>query len=247
LNHLDDIDEGLFVLLLNSKLRGNSKWRKTFSESDKFIEFEFNKPEKRDESRFAISHMRSELSSRGLSISSKLLEAICQESNNDVEHIDAQLKKIHLLADIEGTKAISSDLVKPVFIRPYEKKIHGLIRAIESRSVKMLIRSLDVILNHPKDDPTWPICRYLQKMLQSWIGMSLDMENGKDLSKSWSTWEVDKFLKIKSRWSKDSLINLFDQVNLCLRHILEKGTMNKSVMYSNLIHAFLYTKDGELE
>lgn len=242
--HLESIDEGLFVVLIPSKLRGSSKWRKQISESDFFVEFEFNKPEKRDEARFASSHARASLQAYGLSCSTKMLNALCQESNNDVEHIDAQIRKIALLAEIEGSKEVKAELIRPVFIRPYEKKIHGLIKAIESRSVKMLIRALDIILDHPKDDPTWPICRYLQKMVQSWIGMSLDVESGRDLSKNWSGWEVNKFLDIKSRWSKSSLINLLDQVNLCLRHILENGTMNKSAMYSNLIYAFIHTEEG---
>lgn len=238
------VDEGVYLIHHTSVLRGNSRWRK-FLKSKEASFFEFNKPERKEEGAYAVTYLESYLSKEGISSPRNIVKAVCDHSNNEIEHIHSVAMLIVEHCRAKGTYTLSVSDIQQIFFQPYDKKIQPLLKSIESRNVKLMDKALTTMFNHPKEDPSWKICIYLQKMICNWISMYLTDESGLSLENQWKPWEVKKYTNLKSRWSKESMLNFLDEVNHAHRNILEVGNYNKINLRVRLLSAFMYTGDSK--
>jgi len=234
--------KSFIVLYFGSTLKSNSRWLKKLKDiKEKKLFFYKKEPYYKNETQ-ALDYSNGLLKYKGYTMSPTLLTYISKELDHKRELIKSELNKAFYFAEAQNKSELGLDIFKETFSRPLDRDFNCLLKEIESKNLKGLIRAVDSIYLQPPYDPTWPLCMFLNKVFQGWLNiLNLHTQNTNPMFIARELGISDYIVRITLKniylWDIKGVIALMRGLFLTRRHLLEKGTNNDLVLKSQLVLA----------
>lgn len=193
--------------------KGNTKFGKLVKKLRK-VHKEFKAPKDWDADEDAVGFCLEEAQRLGKTLPQQLAKALVALSGSDLGLLSFELLKLSTLADARGTTEITAEFIKAIKADIAEAQVFPVVRALEGRDVKRLLRSLAQVRKLSKDDPTMWVCRIVGSSAMRWLAVAcLDAQGVQpeaaarqlDMNK-W--YYRNKVLPPARRWGKADVVRL---------------------------------------
>jgi DNA polymerase III delta subunit len=216
-HHKGKDNSAVLALHYEGTPRGNTKFGKLVKKLSG-VHRGFTAPTTWDADEDAVNFCVEEAKRLGKPLTVDLAQALVSVIGSDLGLLSFEILKAVRLAEARGEPGITTAHVKAVKADIAEAQVFPVVRALEARNVKRLIRTLTMVKARSKTDPTIWVCRVVGPNAQKWLtaanldakGVHPDTAADQLGMKPW--YYKNKVLPFAQRWKQAGAIRLIRAV-----------------------------------